>query len=79
MKRIDHGPNVATRTLTPKVPRPKRIDLILKDLSDVRRDKVYFRNPMDVTSNGQVINRGFIALSGVVNQTEKDCNRVFTV
>ena len=40
-------------------PRPEALEmaimlLILKDLSDARGDIVYFRNPMDVTSNGKV-------------------------
>ncbi len=53
--------------------------LILKNLSDVRGDKVYFRNPMDLPGDGKVIDRSCIALCSVVNQTEMNGNRVFTV
>ena len=53
--------------------------LILKDLPDVRGDKVCFRNPMGVTSDRKVIDRSCIALCCVINQPEMDGNRVLTV
>ena len=53
--------------------------LILKNLSDVRSDKAYFRNPMGSASDGKVSDRSCIALCRVVNQAEMNSNRVFAV
>src|SRR5689334_128146 len=60
-----------------EAPVTARMPLILKNLCDVRRDKVYFRNPMSVTGDGKVVDRSCIALCRVVNQAKMNRNRVF--
>src|SRR4029077_7449566 len=53
--------------------------LVLKDLSEMRSDKLCLVNSVSLASDGKVVHRGFVAFPGVVDQTEVNSNGVFAM
>jgi len=46
--------------------------LILKDLSEMRSDKLCLLNSVVLASDGKVVHRGFVALPGVVRSNRSE-------